>query len=88
MNDRPLCSCHGETMYWQKDKRRTNDGYWYCAVKQLEKCRARYANDPLHRIRKIDQSRRAQALERARERQQRPRNPKLAAFLVTVRQEG
>jgi len=75
-------------MYWQKDKRRTNNGYWYCRVKHLERQRAQYAADPLYRIRKINGSRRSKALERARERQQRPRHPKLAAFLVTVRQEG
>lgn len=34
--NRPLCKCHGETMYWQKDSRTKSGGYWKCKIKLRE----------------------------------------------------
>jgi hypothetical protein len=30
------CSCHGEPMRWQADRRRKAKGYWVCYVKYRE----------------------------------------------------
>lgn len=35
----PLCQCHGEPMYWHKDKTRSAGGRWRCAVKVRERAR-------------------------------------------------
>ena len=62
-----LCKCHGEPAYWHTDRRKPAGGYWICAVKgrersrqtygkrravKLARQRARYDNDPIHRIEK------------------------------------
>lgn len=42
----PPCECHGEPKYWRKDRRKRSGGYWYCAVRERERMRARRAEDP------------------------------------------
>lgn len=42
MSDRPNCKCHGEPMFWSKDKRTKRGGYWRCLVLKREQAR-RYA---------------------------------------------
>jgi len=34
--DAPLCSCHGQPQYWQKDKRKKEGGLWMCVVRRRE----------------------------------------------------
>lgn len=62
------CSCHGEPMYWQADRKRKAGGWWLCAVKRrklardryhdrhraqkLQRQRERYDSDPIYRIEK------------------------------------
>lgn len=40
----PACACHGEPMYWNKDKRRPSGGFWFCAVKQRTRQQARHVS--------------------------------------------
>lgn len=37
----PLCDCHGEPKYWNRDKRKTAGGFWACTVKNREYNRKR-----------------------------------------------
>jgi hypothetical protein len=44
-----LCVCHGEPMYWHKEKGRPAGGFWRCHVKHLEyNRRYRRANPEQH----------------------------------------
>lgn len=68
MTGRPDCSCHGEAMYWQKDKRLRAGGRWICGAVRRAQSAARYAvvsdetrarwrqrydTDPVFRIEKL-----------------------------------
>ena len=67
----PKCHCHGEPMYWQKDKRLRAGGYWHCAVRHLELNR-RYFHElsgPAYNHRLL-QMRRASALHDRRKRKE------------------
>jgi hypothetical protein len=46
------CACHNEPAYWSHDTRYKNGGFWRCGVKHRDLARARYDNDPVHRITK------------------------------------
>jgi hypothetical protein len=56
---RPLCTCHGEAMYWNKDSRRRGGGFWRCAVKNREHCHGYYAR---HRQQELARARRRNPL--------------------------
>ena len=34
LTDRPVCDCHGEPCYWQRDPRLPRLGRWICAVRK------------------------------------------------------
>lgn len=64
------CPCHGEPMYWNR-KNIPAGGTWQCAVTQRERVNARYASDPLFRIKKNlqnDAQKRARTIQRMKER--------------------
>ena len=66
-----LCACHGEPMYWTRDKRYRAGGFWRCAVKERARARNLYNRDPLYRIPKLFKNaaqKRAKRLDRAHER--------------------
>lgn len=75
--DKPLCKCHGVDMYWHKDRRRMKGGSWRCRVKRKERDARRWQSYYYERVpfavlaRKNMAARRAHALTRRRERQQR-----------------
>lgn len=67
------CECHGEPMYrwWNRDLRWPAGGYWrnQCAIKERQRQRDRYDNDPIWRIEKNlknDALKRRQTIERRR----------------------
>lgn len=82
----PVCVCHGEPSYWQKDSRRRVGGYWYCSVKARAGARTLYdrlMDDPVwrnqRRMRQAARARRATLARRARP------NPKVAELLLAVK---
>ena len=42
----PVCSCHEEPMYWHKDQRRTEDGYWVCSRRNREQAQEWRTRNP------------------------------------------
>lgn len=38
----PMCKCHGESMYFNKDPRYAAGGFWRCRVKNSERNRKWY----------------------------------------------
>lgn len=63
----PVCGCHNAPMLFRKDSRYRRGGFYYCRIKNLQRCRAsyeknretrlakkrqRYDTDPIHRIEK------------------------------------
>jgi hypothetical protein len=47
--DPPVCKCHDQPAYWNRDLRKKAGGHWRCAVKHREGARARYDADPVYR---------------------------------------
>lgn len=46
MTEPPVCSCHGEPQYWQKDNTMRAGGRWVCAVKSRARSLAWQAANP------------------------------------------
>lgn len=69
MDERPLCECHGEPMYWHKRADCRAGGCWECAVKIRERVRRwREENRERHReaARRWSEQNRVRARENAR----------------------
>jgi len=67
------CACHGEPMYWCRDKRYEARGFWRCAIRICEQHRQMYDRlDGLSYARMLLRHRRDKGLARMRVRHSQP----------------